>query len=88
MPFHKGHPGYKKPGTKNKETLIKEERRALFDQWVSDTWQDTVSKLPPTYIADQFMGKATDKLEVSGEIRTTQLTPEQVEAINKIALDE
>jgi hypothetical protein len=88
MPFHKGHPGYKKLGTKNKETLIKEERRALFDQWVSGTWQDTVSKLPPTYIADQFMGKATDKLEVSGEIRTTQLTPEQVEAINKIALDE
>lgn len=60
----------------------------MFDSWVSENWLATIKRLPPVYIADQFIGKSPDKVELSGEVRHTQLTQEQIDAINKIALDE
>ena len=68
MVFQKGHHGYKKKGTKNKETLLKEERRAIFDAEASKKWKATINKLKPEYVADQFMGKAPDevRVEISG----------------------
>lgn len=63
MPFIKGHPGYKKVGTKHKDTLLKEERRAVFDQEVSKMFLDTIKKAPPAYLLDQFLGKSPDKIE-------------------------
>lgn len=65
MPFQKGHPGYKKPGTKNKSTLLKEERRAIFEQRVSEKFLETIDKARPEYLLDQFLGKAPDKLDVT-----------------------
>jgi hypothetical protein len=83
-----GNPNGRPAGGKNRDTLLKEERRAIFEKEVSQLWEETIQKLKPEYVADQFMGPVTQKLEHSGEIKTTQLTPEQIEKINKIALDE
>ena len=68
MPFQKGHLGYRKKGTKNKETLLKEERRAIFDEEISKKWKDTINQLKPEYVADQFMGKAPDELIVRAPV--------------------
>lgn len=64
--FRKGHKkmGGKKKGTKNKITLLKEERRAIFDKKVSKKWEATIDKLKPEYVADQFMGKAQDNVNI------------------------
>lgn len=66
MAFQKGHPGYRK-GIPNRSTLLKEERRAIFEQKATEMWEDIISKLPPTYVADQFMGKAPDKIDLKVE---------------------
>lgn len=66
MTFVKGHKGFKKPGTKNKTTLLKEERRAIFDQIVSETWIQTIKKLRPEYVADQFIGKPIETIKHEG----------------------
>ena len=71
-----GNPKGKPVGIKNRATLIMEERRAIFEQKASEMWEDTISQLPATYIADQFMGKAPDKFEHSGKIQTEDLTAE------------
>lgn len=67
MPAPKGHPkwGGRQEGSKNVTTLLKEERRAIFDAKVSEKWEETIAQLPPTYIADQFMGKAEEKIKVT-----------------------
>ena len=81
MAFPKGNKlGGRKKGSKNQETLAKEERRLIFDQRISEIWEDTIRKLPATYVADQFMGKAPDKVEHSGEIKTGEvIAPELLE---------
>lgn len=61
--------GGRPPGSKNKTTLLKEQRRAIFEEEVSEKWRDIISKLRPEYIADQFLGKAPDKIELKGEVR-------------------
>ena len=68
MPFKpgvSGNPAGKPKGIKNRETLLKQERRAIFDKRISDKWEATIDALPPTYVADQFMGKAEDRLDVT-----------------------
>ncbi len=78
--------GGKVLGSKNRTTLLKEERRAIFEARISQKWEETIDKLRPEYIADQFMGTAPIKVEsLSVKI---ELTPEKIEEINKIALDE
>lgn len=60
-------PGPGRPkGLKNKKTLAKEQRRAVFDAIASERWEEIVNKLPPTYIADQFIGKAPDTIKHEG----------------------
>ncbi len=81
MPFKKGqiaNPKGRPVGSKNRETLIKEERRAIFDKLASERWEEIISQLPPTYIADQFLGKAADKIEHSGEIKNGTLSAEVI----------
>ncbi len=68
--FEKGHKGFKPIGSKNRETLLKEERRARFDEKISEKWDEIIDGLSAQYVADQFMGKAPDKVEHSGEIKT------------------
>ena len=63
MPFEPGHPGYKKPGTKNKTTLDKEQRRILFEELVSDKFEKLVEKAKPEYLLDQFIGKAKETVD-------------------------
>ena len=63
MGFQKGHPGYKKKGTKHRETLLREERRAIFEDKISQKWEEIIDQLRPEYIADQYLGKAPDKIE-------------------------
>lgn len=65
MVFVKGHPGYKPKGAKSKTTLLKEERRAIFDAKVSQKWEETIDKLKPEYVADQFMGATPQELKIS-----------------------
>lgn len=57
-------------GSKNRETLLQEERRAIFEHQISQKWEEIIEKLPPTYVADQYLGKAPDKIQHSGEIKT------------------
>lgn len=81
MGFQKGHKlatGRPK-GAKGKATLLKEERRAIFDAQVSEMWEDTISKLRPEYIADQFLGKPTEHVEVNV---TTEVSPKVQELID------
>ena len=59
-----GNPNGREEGSKNKVTLAKEERRAVFDEEVSKEWIATIKKLKAEYVADQFMGKAPDELHV------------------------
>lgn len=65
MAFTKGHPGYRKKGTKNRVTLLKEERRAIFEQEVSGMFLETIRAARPEYLLDQFLGKAADMLDVT-----------------------
>jgi hypothetical protein len=62
MPFQKGHPGYKK-GHKNKVTIAKEERRAIFDAEVSKMFLDKIKTAKAEYLLDQFIGKAPDVIQ-------------------------
>lgn len=70
MAFEKGNKfGRGRPrGSKNRETLLKEERRAIFDKEVSQKWEKIIDELKPEYIADQFLGKAPDKVSVDGTL--------------------
>lgn len=69
MPFQKGNKlGGRTKGSKNRETLLKEERRAIFDKEVSQRWEKTIKNLKPEYVADQFMGKAPDEVKVGGAL--------------------
>lgn len=72
MPFKKGqsgNPNGRPQGALGKITLDKEVRRAIFEQEVSEMWVKTIRKLKPEYIADQFIGKAPDKLEAEFKLK-------------------
>ena len=65
MPFKKGNDlGKGRPvGAKNKATLEKERRREMFDELITQKWEEIIDELKPEYVADQFMGKAPDILD-------------------------
>lgn len=62
-PGESGNPKGKPLGAKNKTTLDKEQRRALFEELVSEKFEKLVHQAKPEYLLDQFIGKATDKIE-------------------------
>lgn len=82
MPFQKGHPGFRKKGTKNNTTLLKEERRALFDEEAEKIFIESIKKAKPEYILDQYLGKAEDKLKIDATVRK-ELTDEEKELSEK-----
>lgn len=87
MPFHKGqsgNPAGKPKGTKNGATLLREERRAQFDAWASANWQALMPKLPPTYVADQFLGKAPDITKMEVTDTTRELSQEELAVLADI----
>ena len=73
-----GNPNGRPEGSKNRSTLLKEERRAIFESIVSQDWEERIKRLPDTYVADQYLGKAADKVEHSGEIKTGTLSAEVI----------
>ena len=75
-------------GSKNKDTILKEERLAIFEAEMSKMYLDKIHEAKPEYLLDRFLGKITDKLEVTGEVKTIPLDQKKLEEINKIALDE
>ncbi len=64
MVFQVGHPKYggKVKGSRNKVTLALEERRAIFEEEVSQVFVNKIHEARPEYILDQFIGKSPDKL--------------------------
>lgn len=67
--FQKGNGfGGRPKGSKNRETLLKEERRSIFEKEVSQEWEKVIKKLKPEYVADQFMGKAPDEMNIRGQL--------------------
>lgn len=90
MPFKKGQSGNprgKPLGTKNRATLLKEERRAIFDYQVSQNWEQTIAKLRPEYIADQYLGKAPEEVNVNAKVVTSTLPQEVIEQAKKLLKD-
>ena len=82
MTFVKGHKlatGRPK-GSKNRATLLQEERRAIFDERISQKWEEVIDQLRPEYIADQYLGKAEEKIalkvKLSGEEQIAELAKE------------
>jgi len=59
-----------KKGQKLLKTLLKEERRALFDARISAKWEKVIDSLKPEYVADQFIGKAQENINIQGELKT------------------
>ena len=52
-------------GSKNRKTIEKEQRRVIFDEQVSQKWEETIDKLKAEYTADQFMGKAPERMNIN-----------------------
>src|SRR3990167_11010206 len=77
-----GNPNGRGKGTKNKSTLLKEERRAIFDKAISQIWEEKIKELKAEYIADQFMGKAPDELIVRAPVLIDEDIAEKNEIIS------
>ena len=81
-----GNPKGKPTGIKNGITILKEERRAIFDREMTDLFIQKIHQARAEYLLDQYLGPATTKIEHSGEIRTgVGLTDEEIEAIKEAA---
>jgi hypothetical protein len=66
MPFQKGNKlGGRTYGAKGHATILKEERRAIFDAEVSKMFIQKIHEARPEYLLDQFLDKAKDKLDVT-----------------------
>ena len=87
MTFVKGHKlatGRPK-GSKNRTTLLKEERRAIFEDKISQKWEEVIDQLRPEYVADQFLGKAPDTLVIETEQPLTEEEKKQIALLDEYA---
>jgi hypothetical protein len=78
-----GNPNGRPLGALSKATLLREERRAIFDKEISERWLKVISQLPPTYIADQFLGKAPDKVDLNMKAEVKVTDPKALELARK-----
>lgn len=79
MVFQVGHlkVGGKVKGSKNKVTLAKEERRAIFEAEVSSVFVDKIHEARPEYLLDQFIGKVPDTtVNINLDANSTERTRE------------
>ena len=65
--FVKGHPGYKPKGAKAKTTILREERRAIFDAEMSRMYLEKIQEAKAEYLLDQFLGKVPDVIDVNAK---------------------
>jgi hypothetical protein len=80
-----GNPNGRPLGSLNKATLTRLQARARFDEKVSEYWDDTIEKLlsnHPVYVADQMMGKADDKLDITSGGEKLDFTQEKLKALS------
>ena len=64
MGFQKGNKlGGRHKGSLNKSTLLKEERRAIFDEEMSGVFVEKIHQARPEYVLDQYLGKPVEKHE-------------------------
>lgn len=71
MKWEKGQSGNidgRPKGAKNKLTLLKEERRAIFDEKISAKWDKIIDNLRAEYVADQFMGSAPTEMKITEQL--------------------
>ena len=79
---------------KGKKTLDKEERRKIFEEIISEEFEDIIKAARPEYKLDQFIGKAPDRVEVKDITERGELTEEErmikqdIDAAIKRAIDE
>ncbi len=83
--FQKGHPklpgaGMKK-GQKIRRTLLREERRAIFDAEITQVFEEKIRAARAEYVLDQYLGKPTERHEV---VVVTEPAPKVLEYINAI----
>lgn len=68
MKFQKGNTfGGRTKGARNRETIKREERRAIFEAEMSQLFINKIHEAKPEYLLDQFLGKAADKVEFKQE---------------------
>ena len=85
-PGQSGNPKGKPKGAKNRETIAKEERRAIFDIEVSKIFVNKILEARPEYLLDQFLGKAEDKLNIEATIKKIT-NPEDRKKLEEILRD-
>ena len=78
QPGQSGNPDGRPEGSKNATTLLKEERRAIFEAEVSDMFIDTIKKARPEYLLDQFLGKAPEEIKLNAQVTTSSYSEEVI----------
>ena len=81
MPFKKGqsgNPNGRPQGALGKITIAKEQRRAIFDEEVSQVFVAKIHQARAEYLLDQFLGKSPDEVKLSGEVTTSSYSQEVI----------
>ena len=52
-----------KKGQKLRPTLLREQRRAIFDAEITQVFEDKIRAARPEYVLDQYLGKPVEKHE-------------------------
>lgn len=79
MPFKKGQSGNplgKPKGILNKVTILREERRAIFEAEMESLFISKIREARPEYLLDQYLGKAEDKLSLNANVNNSPMTAE------------
>lgn len=88
QPGQSGNPNGRPEGSLNKSTLLKEERRAIFESEVTQVFIQTIHKARPEYLLDQYLGKAPEEVKLSAEVKTGEsFSPEVIAEAKRLLKD-
>lgn len=79
-----GNPAGRPVGSRNKETIRREERQAIFDHEVSQRFEKLIAQAKPEYQLDRFMGKMAEKVEVQGTILNASISLEAIRQAEEV----